>query len=129
MTSVRQSPPPSIRLFPRHDRCFAMVVSHVAALLVPIGGEAGAIEAVLRTVYPEARVRVRHGIAGMTGELPVWYAFRDGRVAHEDRRDGVARVTTGRIDVPRVAPARRPCEGTDTRTTRRRPVAIAAGGA
>ena len=70
---------PVIVSFPREDRAFA---AHVRLLLgdTATASSPPALELRLRTMYPGARVVMRVRLAGFDDQ-PVWYAYRDGRIA------------------------------------------------
>jgi hypothetical protein len=65
--------------FPRDDHEFSARVQQLVGL--PLAGEPllAAVEALLREIYPLARVSPRHPVAALDG-LTVWYVFRDGTV-------------------------------------------------
>lgn len=71
-----------IRCFPSSDRDF---FDHVHALTAELSSaqaqSTAAVEHVLGQVrdrYPQCRISIREGLAILTTDEPVWYAYRDG---------------------------------------------------
>lgn len=72
---------PLILCFPRDDPYFA---ERVRTLIGPSATEEpmmAAVQALLRETHPLAVISPRHDLA-VLAEGRVWYAFRDGSVAH-----------------------------------------------